>query len=78
MNTHKLHFHDKIGKIPNITLIIVFFCCRMNFLGTHTRVGISNGKRVIGVRAIEVLLYLQYSLNVQKHHIASNTSEYIY
>ena len=29
----------------------------MNFLGTQKRVRISHGKRVIGVRIIEVLLY---------------------
>ena len=30
------------------------------FLGTQERVPKSRGKRAIGVRAIEVLLYIQY------------------
>ena len=34
--------------------------CRKNFLGTQKRVRISRGKRVIRVRVIEVLLYIQH------------------
>ena len=33
--------------------------CRKNFLGTEKRVWTSHGKRVIGIWAIEVLLYVE-------------------
>ena len=57
MSTHNIHFHDKIEKqIPKYSLIFDFLCCRKNFLGDHKQVRISHGKRVIGVRVIEVLL----------------------
>ena len=55
MSTHNIHFHDKIKKNP----IFVFLSYRKNVVGTQKRVRISHGKRAIGVRAIEVLLYLQ-------------------
>ena len=35
MSTHKIHFHNKIGKFPkNISLSFVFLSYRKNFLGT--------------------------------------------
>ena len=43
--------------------------CRKNFLGTQKRVRISHGKRVIGVRVIEFLLYF----DVQSNFDGSNT-----
>ena len=59
MRTHNIHFHNKIGKKKQALkypLIFDFLSCRKNFLGTQKRVRISNGKRVIGIRVIEVLL----------------------
>ena len=50
MTTHNIQFHD---KIRTFLLIFVVMSCR-NFVGTRKRVRISHGKRVIGVRAIEV------------------------
>ena len=55
MSTHNKQCHDKITKFP---LTFVFMSYRKNFLGTQKRVRISHGKRVIGVRAIEVDLYI--------------------
>ena len=55
MSTHNIQFRDKMRKFP---YIFVFLSCRKNFVGTQKRVRISHGKRAIGVRAIEVLLYL--------------------
>ena len=51
MNTHNIHFHEKILKYP---LIFVFLNCRRNVIGAQKRVGISHGKRAISVRVIEV------------------------
>ena len=56
MSTHNIHFHDKKGKIPIISLNICFRAIGRIFLGTQKRARFSNGKRVIGVRVIEVLL----------------------
>ena len=39
--------------------IFAFLSYRKNFVGTQKRVRLSRGKRVIGVRAIEVRLYKQ-------------------
>ena len=55
MSTHNIQFHDKIRKFP---LIFVFLSYRKNFVGTKKRVRISHGKRAIGVRVIEVRLYM--------------------
>ena len=67
MSTLNIQFHDKIRKSP---WIFVFSSYRNNCAGTKNRVRISHGKRAIGVRAIEVrlymltsLLYLFYNLN---------------
>ena len=54
MNTHNIQFHDKMRKFPKI---FVSLSCQKNFIGNQKRVRISHGKRAIGVRAIEVLLY---------------------
>ena len=49
MSTHNIKFHDKIKQnLKNIH--------RKNSLETQTRVRVTHGKRVIGVRVIEVLL----------------------
>ena len=55
MSAHNIQFHDKIRNIP---LILVFLSYRKNFKGTQKRVRISCGKRAIGVRTIEVRLYI--------------------
>ena len=55
MSTHNIQFHDKIRKFP---LVFVFLSCRQNFVGTQKWVRINHGKRAIGVRAIEVRLYI--------------------
>ena len=47
MSTHDIQFIIKLGY-------------QENFLGTQKRIRISHGKRAIGVRVIEVLLYLKY------------------
>ena len=53
MNTHNLRFHDKSKKI---SLNICFLGLSEEFVGTQNRVRISDGKRAIYVRAIEVRL----------------------
>ena len=55
MSTHNIHFHD---KIRNILLIFIFLKYRKNFLRTPKQLRISYGKRAIGVRVIEDLLYM--------------------
>ena len=55
MSTHNIQFHDKIRKFPKI---FVFLSYWKNFVGTQKRVRISHGKRAIGVRVIEVRLYI--------------------
>ena len=55
MSIYNIQFHDKIRKK---SLIFVFLSYRKNFVGTEKRVRISHGKRDIGVRAIEVRLYI--------------------
>ena len=55
MSKHNIQFHDKIRKFLEI---LVFLSYRKNFVGTQKRVRISHGKRAIGVRAIEVRLYI--------------------
>ena len=56
MSTHNIQFHGKIRKFP---LVFVFLSYRKNFKGTQKRVQINHDKRAIGVRAIEVRLYVQ-------------------
>ena len=55
MSTHNIQSHDKIRKFPQT---FVFLSYQKNFGGTQKRVRVSHGKQAIGVRAIEVLLYL--------------------
>ena len=55
MSTRNIQFCDKMRKFPSI---FVFLSCRKNFVGTQKRVRISHGKRAVGVRAIEVRMYL--------------------
>ena len=50
MSTNNIQFHDKIS----LNMLTSY---QKNFVGTQTRVRISNGKRAIGVRDIEVRLY---------------------
>ena len=57
MSTHNIQFHDKRRKNP---LIFVFLSYWKDFVGTEKSVRIIQGKRAIRVRAIEVILYLQY------------------
>ena len=58
MRTLNIQFHDKMTKFP------VIFALLEKFLGTQKRVRISHGKRAIGVRAIEVRLYISCTENV--------------
>ena len=57
MSTHNIQFHDKIRKFP-----LNFHKCMLswaiNFKGTQKRLRMSHGKHAIGVRAIEVRLYI--------------------
>ena len=55
MSTHNIQFHDEIRKFP---LNFVYLSYRKKFVGTQKLVRISHGKRVIGVGAIEVRLYI--------------------
>ena len=57
MSTHNIPF--SISK-QEITLIIHTLQPKDFFLGTQERVENSRGKRAIGVRATEVLLYMDY------------------
>ena len=54
MSTHNIQFHE----IKKKSYFFLFCCYRKNFAGTQKRVRIHHGKRAIGVRAIEVRLYL--------------------
>ena len=56
MSKPNIHFHDKICKIPKISLTICFHQPSEEFPRDSKRVRISHSKRVIGVRVIEVLL----------------------
>ena len=58
MSTHNIPFHDKISTN------ICFLSYWKNIVGTQKRVRISDGKRVISVRVIEVLLYMDFKINV--------------
>ena len=55
MSKLNIQFHDKMTKFFQIFVLLIY---RKNFVGTQKRVGISRGKRAIGVRAIEVRLYI--------------------
>ena len=52
MSTHDIHLNDKTRTF----LKHLFSSYRKNFVGTQKR--IITGKRAIGVRVIEILLYL--------------------
>ena len=52
MSTHNIQFDDKIRK-----QIFVFLSYWKDFVGTEKRVRIIQGKRVIRVRAFEIILY---------------------
>ena len=54
MRTRNIQFHEEIRKNPSI---FVYLSNRKNFVGAQKRVRISQGKRVIDVRAIEDGLY---------------------
>ena len=55
MNIYNIHFHDKIIKAHSI---FVFMNYQKNSVGTQKPIRISYGKRAIGVRDIEALLYM--------------------
>ena len=55
-------FFEKAGDNKKMSLNIFFLSCRMNFVGTQKRVRISNGKRDVGVRAIELRLYITLAM----------------
>ena len=55
MCTHNIQYYDKIRKF---SLRYVFLSKLKNFVATQKRVRISHGKRAIGVRAVEVRLYM--------------------
>ena len=50
MSTHNIQFHNEIFVL----------ICWINFVGTLKRVRISHGERAIGVRAIEIRLYVRF------------------
>ena len=54
MSTHRIQFHNRIRKFPKLFVVLNF---RKNFEMTLKRVRNNHGKRVIGVRAIEIRLY---------------------
>ena len=51
MSTHDIQVHDKIRKVPKIFVFLTE--------ESSKRVRINLGKRAIGVRAIEVRLYIR-------------------
>ena len=55
MSTFNRQFYDKMTKFPQIFVLLIY---RKNLVGTKKRVRISHGKRAIGIRAIEVRLYI--------------------
>ena len=55
MSTHNIQCHDKIRKS---LYIFAFLGYRKNSVGTEKRVRIGYGKRAIGIRAIQVQLYM--------------------
>ena len=55
MHTHNIQFHNEVRKLPYIFIFLIY---RKNFIGTQNRVRFSHGERAIGVRAIEIRLYL--------------------
>ena len=64
MSTHNIQFHNRVRKI---LAIFVFLSYRKNSVRTQKRVRISHGKRAIGVRAIEVQLYIQIPISLFFH-----------
>ena len=75
MSTHNIQFYDKIRKFPSI---FVFLSYRNNLVGTQKRVRISHGKRAIGVRAIEVRLYVVGTHNEYPQHMFSSRNKKIF
>ena len=60
MKTHNIHFQNKIKALKLYQInILIFAVMEKKNLGTQNRVRNSRGKRAIGVRAIEVLLYIE-------------------
>ena len=57
MSIHNIHF---VIKFRTKSLFFFFLSYRKNFVGTQKQVQISHGKEAIGVRAVEVQLYLGY------------------
>ena len=55
MSTSNIQFNDKMTKFLQIFVLLIY---RTKFVGTQKQVRISHGKRAIGVRAIEVRLYI--------------------
>ena len=55
MNTHNIQFHD---KIRTFSLNICFLELSEELRRAQKRVRICHGKRAIGVRAVEVRLYI--------------------
>ena len=49
--------------------IFVFLNDQKNVLGTQKWIRINYGKRAIGIRAIEVLLYVQYKSKSEKQQL---------
>ena len=65
MSTHNIHFQNK--TIPlELSQIYYYQEFWEKNLGTQERIRNSRGKRDIGVRAIEVLLYAYFSFRVNK------------
>ena len=55
MSTHNIKFYIKIREFP---YIFVFLSYWKNFVGTQKCDRICHGERAIGVRAIEVRVYM--------------------
>ena len=57
MSTHNIYFHDKIRNFLLSQIRYSYLQLWKKILGIQERVRNSHGKRVIGVRAIEVSVY---------------------
>ena len=79
MNAYNIQFCDKIRKFLKY---ICYLELSKKIVGTQTRVRISHGKRAIGVRAIEVRLYICFCIicliiyiqGIEKHQCSLMTS----
>ena len=58
-----MHITYISGDFPKISLNICFLELSKNCLGTRKRVGISKGKRAIGIRVIGILMYMQNTVD---------------